>query len=177
MTDAKLTAADFERACSLLPEGVHWGESITPAMVLHIASAALESAAKATQEAATTNGKPASQYFRAGRGQGLQEAIYACKREHLEETAQTADDIAYTAAVNDCIKAIGRLLTASPAATDNGGGRDAEDARRYRWIRDVLRLDDVRWMNIANWNQANISAEVWDQEIDAALSQKAGEQQ
>jgi hypothetical protein len=48
-----------------------------------------------------------------------------------------------------------------------------EDAERYRWIRDVLRLDDVRWMNVANWYQANISAEIWDSEIDAARKGKA----
>jgi hypothetical protein len=52
--------------------------------------------------------------------------MLACKREHLEEPAATADDIAYTAAVDDCIKAISRLIgTAPTAALENGGGRDA----------------------------------------------------
>jgi hypothetical protein len=69
-------------------------------------------------EAVTANGKPASQYFRAGRNQGLQEALYACKREHLEEPTATADDIAYTNAIDDCLKAIGRLLAAQFASGD-----------------------------------------------------------
>lgn len=30
---------DFDRACELLPEGVTWGEAITPSIVKHIAEA------------------------------------------------------------------------------------------------------------------------------------------
>lgn len=64
----------------------------------------------------------------------------------------------------------GKPFDAAPvyASAQSEGFR--KDAERYRWLRDVLRLDDVRWLNIANWNQANISAEIWDREIDAALT-------
>lgn len=40
---------DFDSACELLPEGVTWGEAITPSIVKHIAEAAL--AAQAQQQA------------------------------------------------------------------------------------------------------------------------------
>lgn len=33
-------AANFQRACSLLPEGISWGDTLTPAIALQIAAAA-----------------------------------------------------------------------------------------------------------------------------------------
>lgn len=41
---------DFDRACELLPEGVTWGEAITPSIVKHIAEAALAAQAQQTTE-------------------------------------------------------------------------------------------------------------------------------
>jgi hypothetical protein len=50
MSDLRFTVAEFERACSLLPEGATWGEHLNVEIVLHIADAsrraALEEAAK-----------------------------------------------------------------------------------------------------------------------------------
>lgn len=65
------------------------------------------------------------------------------------------------------------LLYATPLQSE--GLR--KDAERYRWIRDVLRLDDIRWMNVANWNQANISADIWDLEIDTAIDAALAQQE
>jgi hypothetical protein len=44
MDNVKLTTEQFDRACSLLPEGTMWGEHLTPEIVLHIAQASRRSA-------------------------------------------------------------------------------------------------------------------------------------
>lgn len=54
MTDLRFTPEEFERACSLLPEGTMWGEHLSVEIVLHIAQAsrraAIEEAAAACDD-------------------------------------------------------------------------------------------------------------------------------
>ncbi|MFM0044059.1 hypothetical protein [Paraburkholderia sediminicola] len=54
MSDLRFTPEEFDRACSLLPEGTMWGDSLNVEIVLHIAQAsrraALEEAAKACDD-------------------------------------------------------------------------------------------------------------------------------
>lgn len=47
-------AADFQRACKLLPEGVSWGGALTPPIALHIASAQQAAQPEALEKAAPT---------------------------------------------------------------------------------------------------------------------------
>jgi hypothetical protein len=44
MSDLRFTTSEFERACSLLPEGTCWGEHLTVEIVLHIEQASRRAA-------------------------------------------------------------------------------------------------------------------------------------
>ncbi|WP_225037903.1 hypothetical protein [Pseudomonas aeruginosa] len=43
------------------------------------------------------------------------------------------------------------------------------DAKRYRWLRDVLRHDEKRWIGAGAWNHANIPPVEFDEAVDSAM--------
>ena len=61
MSDLRFATEEFERACSLLPEGVMWGEHLSVEIVLHIAEVSRHAAIKEAVEACEAlNDEPAS---------------------------------------------------------------------------------------------------------------------
>jgi hypothetical protein len=77
MSDFRFTTAEFERACSLLPDGVTWGKHLNVETVLHIADAsrrmALEDAAKVCDEK--------QDWYEKDRCNGQAVAVSACADE------------------------------------------------------------------------------------------------
>ncbi|HFT2196285.1 hypothetical protein NAG18_05240 [Pseudomonas aeruginosa] len=46
------------------------------------------------------------------------------------------------------------------------------DAKRYRWLRDVLRHDEKRWIGAGAWNHANIPPVEFDEAVDSAMERR-----
>jgi hypothetical protein len=56
MPDLRFTPEEFERACSLLPEGTMWGDHLSVEIVLHIAQASRRAAIEEAARLVELNG-------------------------------------------------------------------------------------------------------------------------
>lgn len=85
--------------------------------------------------------------------------------ELIEELEAIQHDASFVTRETDSQEYLGNLAARTLACL-----RSAEaDAKRYRWLRDVLRHDEKRWIGAGSWNHANIPPAEFDAAIDAAM--------